>query len=251
MHHGIGEKSKRGALSAWQETKSRIKQHTQATSSSTRKKLFEGKLDEAEEKNLREMMLPILLPKLFQKEDFQTSQSIKKAKARFDEIPVVDLQKTASSLNSELDWANMTDLSDELDFLDVTEEDVGECDDTYSGGSTSGRSSGTGMDTTRSAQSTFFSCGAFLGPLPEMDTIDLFLAKQVNESQIMNVSTDDSVIEISHGHTSDQIIMEIQTETTLIGNTKFKRPKLHHPRFYYEGAIVQECEAEINEKNCD
>ena len=218
-----GEKSKSAARarSTWGEAKKRFSSFTKSTSDASKKKLFEEeKLTDEEEQLLREIMFPILLPKLFQKEEHQVAQSEKlaRAKARFDEIPVVDLQKTASSLNSELDLANIEDLSSDLDYLDMSEDYAGECDDTFDGGSTSGRSSlfsKNGSDTTmsvpsqKSSEPGLLSTSAFLGPLPDMDTLDLFLAKQVNESQIINVSTDDSILDVSRGQTSDQSVMEL------------------------------------------
>ena len=153
------------------------------------------------------MLLPVFLPKLVVKEEFQTGQTLKKAQAKFEEIPVVDLQKTASSLSSELDWADLSGLSSELDYLDVTTDDVGQASDEWSG--TSGCETPSDKDSTMSTVEMFFSRGSGHGPLPDMDTMDLFLAKKVNESQIVNISTDDSVLEVSHGKTSEQDFMEL------------------------------------------
>ena len=37
----------------------------------------------------------------------------------------------------------------------------------------------------------------------------MFLAKKVNESQIVNISTDESVLEVSRGKSSDRDAMEL------------------------------------------
>ena len=47
------------------------------------------------------------------------------------------------------------------------------------------------------------------GPLPMDDSVEVFLAKRINNSQVVNVSTDSSVLEISRGQISDTSIMEI------------------------------------------
>ena len=41
------------------------------------------------------------------------------------------------------------------------------------------------------------------------DSVEVFLTKKVNNSQIVNVSTDSSVLELSKGQTSDASIMEL------------------------------------------
>ena len=210
----------KSSIKASQGARSRILKFSKASKEPSKKKLFQGALDKEEEERLREMMIPIVLPTLFKREEFQTSQAIKLAQVKFEEIPVHDLQKTASSLASELDMAALSDdldldmsgMTDELDFLEVTNEDIGYCHETTDGGSTSGCDTPSDKDTTRSADSkenTFMSHGAYLGPLPEMDTLDLFLAKKVNESQIINISTDESVLEVSRDKSSEQDRMEL------------------------------------------
>ena len=47
------------------------------------------------------------------------------------------------------------------------------------------------------------------GPLPMDDSVEVFLAKRINNSQVVNVSTDSSVLELSRGQISDSSIMEI------------------------------------------
>ena len=47
------------------------------------------------------------------------------------------------------------------------------------------------------------------GPIPMDDSVEVFLTKKVNNSQIVNVSTDSSVLELSKGQTSDASIMEL------------------------------------------
>ena len=40
------------------------------------------------------------------------------------------------------------------------------------------------------------------GPLPMDDSVEVFLAKKLNKSQVINVSTDSSVLEVSKGQAS-------------------------------------------------
>ena len=211
--------SLKSSIKQSQGAKNRILKFSRSSKEPSKKKLFQGPLEVNEERELREMLIPILLPTLCKVEEFQTSHSIALAQAQFEEIPVEDLQKTASSLASELDMAALSDdlldmsrMTDELDFLEVTNDDIGYGNETYEGGSTSGCDTPSDKDTTKSAisgEDTFLSQGAYLGPLPEMDTFDLFLAKKVNESQIVNISTDESVLEVSRGKSSDRDAMEL------------------------------------------
>ena len=202
-----GSKKSGKSSSLWQDARNRFQRYAGGSSSSTKKKLFQGTLDKEEEKSLRELLLPVFLPKLVKKEEFQTSQTLMQAQAKFEEIPVVDLQKTASSLSSELDWADLSNLSSDLDYLDVTDDDVGPASEEWSG--TSGCETPSDKDSTMSAVEKYFSRDSGQGPLPAMDTMDLFLAKKVNESQIVNISTDDSVLDVSRGKTSEQDFMEL------------------------------------------
>ena len=41
------------------------------------------------------------------------------------------------------------------------------------------------------------------------DSVEVFLAKQVNESKVVNVSTDDSILEVSKGQVSDSSQMDL------------------------------------------
>ena len=41
------------------------------------------------------------------------------------------------------------------------------------------------------------------GPLPMDDSVEVFLAKKLSQSQVINVSTDSSVLEVSKGPASD------------------------------------------------
>ena len=44
------------------------------------------------------------------------------------------------------------------------------------------------------------------------DSVEVFLAKQVNESKVVNVSTDDSILEVSKGQVSDSSQMDLWGE---------------------------------------
>ena len=46
------------------------------------------------------------------------------------------------------------------------------------------------------------------GPFPMDDSVEVFLAKKLNKSQVVNVSTDSSVLEISKGKISDSSMMD-------------------------------------------
>ena len=199
----------------WQNAAGRLRQAVDASSSagsSTKKKLFQGVLNDEEEQDLRKMMFPVLMPRLIKPEEFQTSQTLHYAARKMESFPVEDLQKTASSLTSELDITDLSDLTSDLDYLDITEDDLGDVSGIYDG-STSGGAVSTDGDTTVSAFAAYWTqrdkSGSGQGPLPEKDTFDLFLAKPVNESQIINISTDESILEVSKSQASDQDSMDI------------------------------------------
>ncbi len=46
------------------------------------------------------------------------------------------------------------------------------------------------------------------GPFPMDNSVEVFLAKKLNKSQVVNVSTDSSVLEISKGKISDSSMMD-------------------------------------------
>ena len=47
------------------------------------------------------------------------------------------------------------------------------------------------------------------GPMPMDDSVEVFLAKRINEADVVNISTDSSVLDVSKGQTSIVTEMEI------------------------------------------